>query len=218
MDPAVLAGFAGIAIALIAVPGPDWIFVLGSSTRDRVVLPPVLGLMLGYVVLTALVALGAGPIIAGVPLVLTLITLFGACYLVYLGVSTLRSDSGVTTDAGTPAPSRGHVVRGMGVSGFNPKALLLFVAILPQFASPDRAWPLPAQLAVLGIFYVFLAGSFYAMLGFGAGRLFAAHPRLSYLVTRVAGVAMIVVGLGLVVEHVVAAGGISELFATTTAG
>jgi len=211
-------GFAGIALALIAVPGPDWIFVLGASTKDRVVLPPVLGLMLGYVVLTALVAVGAGPIIANVPVALTLITIFGACYLVYLGVSALRSKgeaSGTTAEGAAPAPDRGHVVRGMGVSGFNPKGLLLFVAVLPQFASPDHGWPLPLQLGALGILYVALAGSFYTMLGFGAGRLFAARPRIAHLTTRVAGVAMIIVGLGLVAEHVIAAGGIDQLFATS---
>lgn len=77
MDPTAVAGFAVIAFALIAVPGPDWAFVLAAGARDHVVWPAVGGLMVGYLVLTAVVAVGIGPLIAAIPLAMTLLTVPG---------------------------------------------------------------------------------------------------------------------------------------------
>jgi threonine/homoserine/homoserine lactone efflux protein len=64
MELSAVAGFALIAVTLILVPGPDWAFVLASGVRDRVVGPAVLGLMLGYAAITAVVAVGVGPVLA----------------------------------------------------------------------------------------------------------------------------------------------------------
>jgi len=77
-----VAAFWATAALLIAVPGADWAFVLGAALRDRLVLPAVAGLALGYAGITALVAAGVGALVAGSPALLGGLTLAGGLYLV----------------------------------------------------------------------------------------------------------------------------------------
>ncbi|MFD1505406.1 LysE family translocator [Georgenia yuyongxinii] len=197
MEPAALAMFSGIAAAMVAVPGPDWVFVLAAGTRNRVVLPAVTGLMIGYALITTAVALGVGPVVAAQPVILTTLSIAGAGYLAYLGIGILRS-ARTAAPAGAAAhdtPCWGAFIRrGIGVTALNPKALLLFLAILPQFARPSAPWPMPAQLAVLGAVFIAFAAVFYTMLGYLADRVFGPRPRLNAIISRVAGIAMLAVG------------------------
>ena len=104
METSVIMAFAALSLALIAVPGPDWAYIIAAGVRGRVVGPAVGGLMLGYVVITVVVVLGLGPIAANAPLLLVALTIGGAGYLIYLGVKTLRSTAQVETEIG-----RAHV-------------------------------------------------------------------------------------------------------------
>jgi threonine/homoserine/homoserine lactone efflux protein len=92
----------------------------------------------------------------------------------------------------------------MGVSALNPKGLLLFLALLPQFTSPHDPWPLAAQLAVLGLVFVLTCGAFYLCLGSFARRIVHARPAAAQAITRLAGAAMIVVGALLLIERLIA--------------
>lgn len=206
MELGLILGFAAIAFTLIAVPGPDWAYILAAGARDRVVLPAVGGLMLGYTLITAVIAVGVGPVAANVPFILVALTIVGAGYLVYLGVKTLRSTARIESDGAQKTLARGpfgYVARGVAVSGLNPKGLLLFLSILPQFARANQPWPLPVQLAVLGMVFVLICGVFYLVLGFAANRVLGSRPRVAQITTRVAGIAMILVGLALLGERAV---------------
>jgi threonine/homoserine/homoserine lactone efflux protein len=133
-------------------------------------------------------------------------TVAGAAYLTYLGVRTLRGTGrvphGEPTAALASSPS-GYLARGIGVSALNPKGLLLFLSILPQFARQSGGWPLPAQLALLGGIFVLIAAVFYLALGHTADRILGARPSIAQVTTRVAGVAMVLVGIGLLGERVI---------------
>jgi threonine/homoserine/homoserine lactone efflux protein len=211
MQVSVVLAFAGFATMLIVVPGPDWAFVLAAGVRGRVVVPAVAGLAAGYVLLTAVVAAGVGPLVASVPSALIALTVVGALYLLYLGIGILRApgEGQLVPIAATRAPARAGsartVRRGIGVSALNPKGLLFFVAFLPQFARPDDSWPLPLQLVVLGAVWTLIVALFYTALGFTAERALAARPGLARVAGRVAGGAMIAVALALVGEQVLAA-------------
>lgn len=205
MNDGLLLGFWGVTLLLIAVPGPDWAFILTSGVRDRVVLPAVAGLMLGYLGLSLLVAAGIGAVIARSALFLTVLTISGALYLTWLGISILRRPGALHADSTDPAnltrsPTR-RVLAGIGVSGLNPKGLLIFLAILPQFTDPRGLWPLPIQLAALGLVFVTTCGMFYTVVGFGARTILSAKPVVALLISRTSGIAMIVVGLLLVIER-----------------
>ncbi|MEQ6897460.1 LysE family translocator [Microbacterium sp. KR10-403] len=212
MQISLLLAFAGLALTLIVVPGPDWAFVLASGIHHHVVLPAVAGLMGGYLVLTAIIAAGVGPIVASAPWFLLVLTVVGAAYLVYLGVGILHRPSAVPLAGGPVLSRRSYVVKGMGVSALNPKGLLLFVAILPQFARADATWPVAVQLVVLGVVFIALCGTFYLVLGAVADRVLGSRPRTARMISRIAGAAMIVIGLALIGEQIaeiVARGGLA---------
>jgi threonine/homoserine/homoserine lactone efflux protein len=120
-----IAAFWVVALLLIAVPGPDWAFVLGSGLRARSVGPAVGGLALGYTGITIVVAAGVGVLIARSPAVLTGLTIGGGCYLIWHGARTFARSPAPGAPAGAPARTgRGVLVQGLGVSALNPKGLL----------------------------------------------------------------------------------------------
>ena len=80
------------------------------------------------------------------------------------------------------------VAAGAAVSGLNPKGLMLFIALLPQFIAP-AGWPAAAQMFALGLLFIASATTFYALLGLFAGRVLAGSERGSRILTGVAGAA-----------------------------
>jgi threonine/homoserine/homoserine lactone efflux protein len=203
--------FWAISILLIIVPGADWAFVISAGLRGRSVLPAVGGLMLGYTVLTVVVAAGVGTLVAREPVLLTVLTVAGGGYLIWRGAATLaapapvpelRPDLGVAGAPGPAAvPAGPTVARGLGVSGLNPKGLLLFLALLPQFAGRAGSWPLPGQLALLGVVFTLSCGAFYLGLGSVVRAVLLPRPWLARAVTRLSGAAMVVIGVALLAER-----------------
>lgn len=201
MNPASLLTFWGVTFFLIVVPGPDWVFILAAGAGHRVVLPAVGGLMLGYSLLTLLVAAGVAGLVERSPLVLTALTIVGAGYLTHLGISILRHPGVI--HASDKDRSHSPLLRGIGVSALNPKGLLIFLALLPQFTDPDGAWPLRLQLAALGLMFVLTCGVFYVVVGYSAARILDTRPQAARLSSRASGGAMIIVGLVLVLERLI---------------
>lgn len=207
MDPMAVVAFGAIALALILVPGPDWAYILASGVQHRVVAPAVTGIVAGYVAITVVVVAGIGPVVAGIPGILSALTLAGAVYLLYLGVRVLQSvrlaAAPQAVDVTVPQrSSAGYLLRGFGVSALNPKGLLLFLSILPQFARPAFDWPMPVQFAVLGVVYILLCSAVYFTLGWSARRFIGSNPRFARITSMVAGIAMIALGLLLLAERV----------------
>jgi threonine/homoserine/homoserine lactone efflux protein len=198
--------FWGVCALLIVVPGADWAFVIGAGLRGPSVVPAVAGLVLGYTGLTIVVALGVGALVARTPAALTALTVVGGAYLIWRGATSLvhRPHPVVPGNASTSTSTPGvTVVQGLGVSGLNPKALLLFLALLPQFADRHGGWPLPAQLALLGAVFTLSCGTFYLGLGSVVRRLLASRPWITRILTRVSGAGMIGIGVLLLVSRYV---------------
>lgn len=193
--------FWGVATLLILVPGPDWAFAISAGLRRRVVAAAA-GIVLGYAVMTVVVAGGVGVLVARSPGALTVLTVAGGLYLVWLGArTTLRPAAPHAAAAEAADGARAVVLRGMAVSGLNPKALLMFVALLPQFATPERPWPVPVQLAALGATFTLTCGVTYLAVGTVARALSLARPAAAHLVSRISGAAMVVLGVAVLVEH-----------------
>jgi threonine/homoserine/homoserine lactone efflux protein len=214
-----VVAFWAVALLLIVVPGADWAFVLSSGLRARSVVPAVGGLALGYAGIAVIVAAGVGVLLARSPAVLGWLTLVGGCYLIWHGARTFTGSAAPGPPAagsgppaagsGSPAPapagrSREVLVKGMGVSALNPKGLLMFLALLPQFTNPRWAWPLAAQLGLLGAVFIVTCAAFYLGLGSAARKILRARPAAARAVTRCSGLGMIAVGAALLVEHFVA--------------
>ena len=197
-----IAAFWAVAALLIAVPGADWAYVIGTVLSGRPVLLAVSGIVIGYAGITIVVAAGVGALVAGTPASLTVLTIAGGLYLLWLGVRTFRRPAGHGVAADTAGRTdRGTLLRGIGVSGLNPKGLLVFLAVLPQFVTPRRGWPLAVQLGILGVVFTFTCAVFYLSMGSVARRILDGRPALSRVIARGSGAAMIVLGVLLPAEH-----------------
>lgn len=199
-----VAAFWAVSFLLVLVPGADWAYVIAAGLRDRTVLPAVGGLAAGYVVLTAVVAAGLAGLVAGSPSVLTALTVLGAGYLLWLGVTTVvrpATPQAATQGTDHDASWAGRALRGAGISGLNPKALLLFLALLPQFATHGAAWPFAAQIALLGAVHTANCTIVYSGVGTTARRVLRTRPAVARAVSRCSGAAMIVIGAALAAER-----------------
>ena len=197
-----IAAFWAVAALLIAVPGADWAYVIGTVLSGRPVLLAVSGIVIGYAGITIVVAAGVGALVAGTPASLTVLTIAGGLYLLWLGVRTFRRPGGHGVAADTAGRTdRGTLLRGIGVSGLNPKGLLVFLAVLPQFVTPRRGWPLAVQLGILGVVFTLTCAVFYLSMGSVARRILDGRPALSRVIARGSGAAMIVLGVLLPAEH-----------------
>jgi threonine/homoserine/homoserine lactone efflux protein len=94
-----------------------------------------------------------------------------------------------------------QTVQGAGTSGLNPKGLLLFLAMLPQFTNATAIWSVPAQIMLLGLIHVMNCGVVYAGVGVGSRVVLSSRPGWSRMVSRVSGAAMVVIGVLLLIEH-----------------
>jgi threonine/homoserine/homoserine lactone efflux protein len=140
----------------------------------------------------------------GSPLVLTVLTMVGALYLVWLGIGMLVHPAAPQAHTEEPAGSwLRQAAKGAGISGLNPKVFLLFLALLPQFIDPDAAWPIAAQIGVLGMLHVASCAVVYTGVGTGARRVLRARPTAARAVTRFSGTAMIVIGVALLAEQLI---------------
>jgi threonine/homoserine/homoserine lactone efflux protein len=197
--------FWGVSFLLVLTPGADWAYMIDAGLRGRSVGPPVSGLLIGYLVLTAVVAAGVAALVAGTPVALTMLTAVGACYLVWLGLAGLARPAGPVA-AGGDFESRSwwrQTAKGAGISTLNPKGLLLFLALLPQFTDATANVPLAGQIIVLGIVHTTSCAVVYTGVGVGARVVLAARPAWARIVSRCSGVAMLAIGVGLLVEQVV---------------
>ena len=140
-----VAAFWAVSFLFVITPGADWAYAITAGLRHRTVLPAVGGLLAGHLLATVVVAAGVATVLAGSPLVLTVLTVAGAAYLVWLGAGMLARPAGVRSEVeGASGSWVRQALKGLGVSGLNPKVLLLFLALLPQFVRPDAPWPVAA--------------------------------------------------------------------------
>ncbi|MFC9973161.1 LysE family translocator [Spirillospora sp. NPDC127200] len=202
--------FWTVALLLIAVPGADWAFTISAGLQGGSVLPAVGGLVAGYALVTAVVAAGVGALVAGSPALLTGLTVVGGLYLMWHGAVTFlrpaepRIPAGDSVEVGADdsAVSDWKMFRrGVGVSGLNPKGLLIFVALLPQFTDPRDAWPVAGQIGVLGLAFMASCALFYLCLGALTRATLHGRPAAARTVGRVAGAAMAGIGAWLLVER-----------------
>lgn len=206
MNPELFLAFILVAAALACTPGVDWAYSITAGLRQRSFVPAVAGLCGGYVLHTALLVAGLAAVLAGMPGVLGWITLTGAGYLMWLGISTLRSWRGASFSAadavGRPSASQLRTfLQGMGTSGINPKGLLFYVALIPQFVSADASLPVPVQSGLLGMTFVALAGLVYTAVALLSRTLLQSRPGAARAVTLASGIIMVLLGVVLLGEQ-----------------
>jgi threonine/homoserine/homoserine lactone efflux protein len=75
------------------------------------------------------------------------------------------------------------------------------LAILPQFVVLSASWPVPAQLAALGLFHIIACALVYTGVAVAANRLLRSRPRAAPIIGRISGAAMILVAIALIIEQ-----------------
>ncbi len=196
-----LVAFALVAIPIILLPGPSVLFVIGRSLslgRTGGLLS-VVGNAAGGLVAVVAVAFGVGIIIAQSAVLFTIVKIVGAGYLIYLGVQAIRHRR-ERADAATAPVGATHkwklLLQGFLVGVSNPKTIVFFIAVLPQFVDYG-AGAIPMQLLILGTLFVTIAlitDSVWALAAGFARDWFAKSPRRISTLGATGGVMMI--GLG----------------------
>ncbi|MGW7412942.1 LysE family translocator [Streptomyces sp. NPDC054863] len=201
MDTTTLAAFLAVDLLLVFTPGADWAYAISAGLRGRSVAPAVTGLVAGHAAYALVAVAGLAVIVASSPAVLTALTVAGAGYLLWLGWGVLRQ-SAVPAAAGESADtSRMQVMlKGFGISGLNPKALLLYFSLFPQFIDTGYGWPVAAQTGLLSTMHLTACAVVYLAVGVLARTVLTTRPSAARAVTRVSGVMMIAIGVFLLVE------------------
>ncbi len=144
------------------VPGPSVLFTLarGIAWGRGVAVLTVLGNCLGTFLLSVVVAVGLGPLLAHSRVLSIVLQLLGGGYLVWLGVGALRhrhehARAMAQREASRPR-ARAIVRQGFTVGILNPKTLIFFVAVFPHFVDRARGDD-TLQLLVLGTIFTALA-------------------------------------------------------------
>ncbi|MBO0809171.1 MAG: LysE family translocator [Actinobacteria bacterium] len=204
VSAAQLLGFSLTCLIVIAIPGPSVLFVVGRALAHgrRTALASVLGNVTGVQVVAVSVALGVGTLVQRSALAFTVVKLAGAAYLVWLGIQAVRHrrSLGAALEAG-PGSGGGWraVAEGVTVGVANPKAYVLFAAVLPQFA--DRAaGHVPLQLIILSLVSLpigLICDSAWGLAASAVRSWFATSPKRLELVGGLGGLAMIGLGLSL---------------------
>ncbi|NDJ56348.1 LysE family transporter [Enterobacteriaceae bacterium 4M9] len=201
MEMGVAAGFWVVSFLLIITPGADWAYVISSGIHGRRIVPAVTGLMSGHLLATVAVVTGAGIVIARHPVALQVVTLLGAAWLLWLGISMLRSPAPIGAMTQTEGSRFRWMIKGLCISGLNPKVLLLFLALLPQFTDPNGRWPVAMQMSALGLIHLITCTGVYLLVGYGARSLLATRPDAAKKISLVSGVLMIAISTLLLVEQ-----------------
>jgi threonine/homoserine/homoserine lactone efflux protein len=199
-----LLAFALLSYTLIVIPGPNVLFVISRALQQgrAAGLAAVLGGQIGVYVQVIAVALGVGALVERSVAIFTVIKLAGAAYLIYLGLQAVRHRRALSAALDVPVAPRtgGRMLRdGFIVGVSNPKAIVFFAAVLPQFA--DRsAGQVPVQLLLLGAVFMAIAlvsDSMWAIIAGTARSWIARSPRRLELIGGAGGLVMIGIGASL---------------------
>lgn len=180
--------FLAVAVAAVLTPGPAMLAILGQAVARgaRATMPVVLGNVAGAMVLMAASIAGLAALLAAMPGALLAVRIAGAVVLGWLGWKAWRA-------GGEPTASvvEGGFGRGLLIALSNPKALLFYAAVLPQFV--DAARPAAPQFAVLAGTFAGLELVVTTAVTFGANALPPPwrRPALATRVQRVSGLVML---------------------------
>jgi threonine/homoserine/homoserine lactone efflux protein len=198
-----LLAFTLAGVVLVVIPGPSVLFIVGRALAHgrRAALTSVAGNTAGASLVVLVVALGFGAVAAGSLVVFTVLKLVGAAYLIYLGVHTYRTrgDLLAALGQGGGAVDRRLFWQGVVVGATNPKVLIFFAAVLPQFVDTAAGDP-TTQMLVLGLLFAVIAASLDSLWGLAAGTArawFATSPARIRRLGGVGGISMILLGAGL---------------------
>ena len=189
--------FIVASFLVVIVPGPTVSLIIANSLRFGVKagLLNILGTQIGVLILIFLLAIGFEFISTFIDQIIKIIRMFGAIYLIILGIIAFKSKIDLDKNQVTKYDKR-YVLQGLIVILTNPKIFLFLGSFLPQFISLDNS--VSTQIIYFGLFFVIVATVFdscYALV-FGKFRNLIANKYLKYL-NLIGGLILILVGVWL---------------------
>jgi threonine/homoserine/homoserine lactone efflux protein len=196
-----LFAFTITAVVLIAIPGPSVLFVVSRAiTLGKAAgVATVAGNTAGAFTQVIAVAFGIGPLVERSVLLFTVLKLAGACYLVFLGVQAIRHRRSLAEALGSTIERKTTariVTDGFTVGVTNPKVIVFFAAMLPQFVD-RQSGHLPIQIIMLGAIFAGIALISDSTWALAAGTIrawLASSPRRLAVLGGMGGLAMIAIG------------------------
>ncbi|MGE4500765.1 MAG: LysE family translocator [Hydrogenovibrio sp.] len=184
---------------LILVPGPSAMTVAsqGASLQSKKAFLGVLGIASADLIFFALSATGISALIVASSLMFTIIKWLGVAFLIYLGLTVLFSKGSAIQFRQTKTDH--HALKlfsqGLVIQLANPKALMYFTALLPQFINPNE--PLFMQLLLIGLTFFFADTLVYSLYSFMGAHM--ARRKLKawaiQLINKAAGLTLIYTGI-----------------------
>jgi threonine/homoserine/homoserine lactone efflux protein len=200
-----IVAFLLTVYVLIVIPGPSVVFTIsrGVALGRRAALTTVLGNTSGLLLQLVLVVIGLGSVLASSDTVFTVLKLIGAAYLVLLGFRSIRDRKALadvlSANTSRPRGTRTTLREGFMVGATNPKGLLIFTAVLPEFIDRSAGHP-TLQLATLGSIcavIALLSDSMWALASGTARAWLGRSPVRLERLSAAGGVTMILLGVGL---------------------
>ena len=192
--------FASIIVFLALTPGPDVIYIItrGIAQGRTAAFLSTVGICIGYLVYTTLAALGLSALLQSSAIAFEIVRYAGAIYLLYLGIRTLMSKAAdpLRLRAVHPVPASRILQQGILTSMLNPKGILVFAALLPQFVNPHTG-SVPLQMTAFGLTFTLICLCIYggyAYLSGSLGEKLATQPRFSSVLRWLTG--SVLIGLG----------------------
>jgi len=176
MDPQLVISFIGASVLLTLMPGPDIVYVIleSISKSTKVGLTIAFGLVSGLVIHTLLAATGISILIQQSDLAYSILKILGALYLFQLAYKTIYEKKPLLDNA-TKSENSSYQFLPLWKKGFlmnvlNPKVSLFFIALFPQFLTPDGL-AVPYQMIILGLIFFIQAVIIFTIVCFLAGKL-----------------------------------------------
>ncbi|MEB8336443.1 LysE family translocator [Streptomyces endophyticus] len=198
--------FAAMSLLVIVVPGPSVLFVIGRALAHgrRTAVATALGNVVGSYLLVVAVALGIGALVERSAALFLAVKLAGAAYLVYLGVQAFRhrhelKASDIRGPSGPPRGDLRTMADGVLVGVTNPKGIVFFAAVLPQFVNHDVGH-VSTQMLLLGLIPIsigLVTDTLWGLTASAARTWFARSDRRLSMIGGTGGFALI--GLGVTV-------------------
>ncbi|WPO68669.1 LysE family translocator [Acinetobacter haemolyticus] len=205
MELNVILAFWSVSILFVLTPGADWAYAILAGIEGKFVSTAVTGLILGHLIAILCVAAGVGSLLNHFPILLTAMTVLGAGYLLWMGVHLLLQPATISHTDGQNQSlmnAKAWLIKGVGISGLNPKVLLLFFALLPPFIHPKMALSPTVQIMMLGMIHLLSCAVVYMLVGVAAKKLLRTRPTAVKIVSRISGGLMVLIALILVVGQV----------------
>lgn len=191
------------AVVIVLAPGPSVLFVIARAIAwgRATAVATVIGNVTGAFTLSVVVAVGLGPILQRSEKAFISVQVLGGLYLVYLGITAIKHSqihANDITNQGDIRPSKWRSMReGFWVGALNPKGMVFFAAILPQFVDRE-AGNITSQLILMGAIFALLALFFDSGWGILAGTIrnwLATELKRLVLMRMTGGIVMIILGL-----------------------